>query len=68
MPIVSTHAGATLRLGGPDGSMIVSLRNVRPNVDVDDVEGAMESVGMIRQQPVTGARLTVTTELSEQAF
>ena len=65
MSVVSTHVGANLRFTGDDGGSVLSFRNARPAINAGNVESIMEGIELIRQQPVAGARLTVTTELAE---
>jgi len=64
MSIVSTHVNANLRMAGEENETVLSLHQIRPNLNAGNVESIMEGVELIRQQPVTGARLLITTELA----
>ena len=68
MAIVSTPISAVLRFGeGENNTMIMSLRNVRPNIDAPSIAHARAAVEHIRASMVDNSRLTVITEISDDA-
>ena len=68
MAVVSRHIGSRLRMTDTAGEVVQTLHRIRPNIntDIDAVESVMGAVGLIQGNAVTGALLTVTTELGEE--
>jgi len=67
MAVISSPVSAVLRLGeGENRTHIMSLRNVRTNLDAPSAVHIRAGVENIRARMVDNVRLTITTEIAEE--